>query len=73
MGKGSKQRPCLVPGDTYNANWERVFGRRKRYRSKHPPWCGAGNTGAFGVVTWDIEYTLKQPHELVADGGDNGQ
>lgn len=30
MGKGQKRRPCLVPKDTYESNWERTFGGNRQ-------------------------------------------
>jgi len=28
MGKGSKRRPLLVDKETYDSNWDAVFGRK---------------------------------------------
>lgn len=27
-GKGSKQRPLSVPKDTFDENWDRIFGKK---------------------------------------------
>ena len=38
-GKGDKQRPMKVDRDTYNSNWEKIFGAKDRdlaYESDNP-------------------------------------
>jgi len=33
-GKGSKRRPRIVSQETFNKNWERIFGKKKKLISK---------------------------------------
>ena len=33
-GKGDKRRPCLVNRKVFEDNWDRIFGKKKKTRTK---------------------------------------
>lgn len=37
MGKGSGRRPTFVPQAEYEANYERIFGKKEKVRWRPPP------------------------------------
>ena len=41
MGKGSGRRPTFVPREEYEANYERIFGKKERVKWDPPPLKGA--------------------------------
>lgn len=35
-GKGSRPRPLSVPRNTFESNWEQIFGKKKVKENKKP-------------------------------------
>lgn len=54
MGKGSKRRPCQVPKEQYDKNFEAVFGKKllnvmsdEDQAKRFPFWTGPGYQGEY--------------------------